>query len=314
MASVQLLYGNQYFTTTLNVGGGIDDTQTTGIIISDVSGLDTAKPGMALINYADPLNTTIAEWVEYTSINGSKELVGVTRGSEGFSAKSHSNGVSVAFPLTESHINRIAQMFDSIGLDIKEISTPANPSSGRNKIYFKSGGGLYKLNSSGTESAVGSGSAILLFDHSNAVLPDANFASISKTVGTNWVYKTLDFDQTTSESVYWYFTVPSDLTISTATLKIQWTASSGSGTFTASVVTRSPSNDEVIDETTTPSSASAVTATDTLLATGDLHQIDLALTTTGWAAGDLIQMKFSRDISDTLSADAKVILVALELR
>ena len=102
-----LLIGNQYFTTTLNVGGGIDISQTTGIIITDVSGLDITKPGMALVNYADPLVTSTCEWIEYSSINGSNELQGVVRGSEGFSAKAHSNGVSIAFPLSESHINRI---------------------------------------------------------------------------------------------------------------------------------------------------------------------------------------------------------------
>lgn len=108
----QLLYANQYYTTTLNVGGGIDNSQTTGIIIAGVSGLDITKGGIALINYADPLNTTLAEWVEYTSIDGSNELQGVTRGSEGFSAKAHDNGVTVAFPFSESHINRINGKLD----------------------------------------------------------------------------------------------------------------------------------------------------------------------------------------------------------
>jgi len=100
-------FTNQYFTTALNVGGGIDASQTAGIIISDVSGLDTTKPGIALINYSDPLNTTICEWITFTSVNGSKELVGVTRGAEGFSAKTHDNGVAVVFPLSESHINNL---------------------------------------------------------------------------------------------------------------------------------------------------------------------------------------------------------------
>lgn len=109
-----ILYANQYFTTTLNVGGGINDSQTTGIILSDVSGVDTSKPGIVLVNYSDPLNTTLCEWIEYSSINGSKELQGVVRGSEGFSAKSHSNGVTVAFPLSESHINRIADMLTGV--------------------------------------------------------------------------------------------------------------------------------------------------------------------------------------------------------
>ena len=113
---------NQYFTTTLNVGGGINNSQTTGIIISNVSGIDTTKPGIALINYADPLNTSIAEWVTYTSIDGSKELQGVTRGAEGYSAKPHDNGVSVAFPLSESHINNLATAL-SIGGNATNLVT-----------------------------------------------------------------------------------------------------------------------------------------------------------------------------------------------
>lgn len=108
----QLLTANQYITTTLNVGGGIDSSQTTGIIITATTGIDTTKPGIALINYSDPLSTSLCEWVEYTSINGSKELVGVTRGAEGFSAHTHDNGVAIAFPVSESHINRIVNRLD----------------------------------------------------------------------------------------------------------------------------------------------------------------------------------------------------------
>lgn len=38
-----------------------------------------------------------------------------------------------------------------------QIATPANPSAGNNKLYFKSDGKLYTLDSSGNEAAVGSG-------------------------------------------------------------------------------------------------------------------------------------------------------------
>lgn len=102
-----LFYLNQYFTTTLNVGGGIDNSQTTGITLQAVSGLDITKPGVACLTYANPINTSVAEWITYTSINGSNVLQGVTRGTGGFSAKSHSNGAVVAFPLSEEHINNI---------------------------------------------------------------------------------------------------------------------------------------------------------------------------------------------------------------
>lgn len=153
MASTKLYYANQFITTTLSVVGGIDNSQTTGIVIQSTSGIDTTKPGIALLSYADPLSTTTAEWITYTSISAS-EFQGVTRGAEGYSAKSHANGVTVAFPVSESHINNLNAMFDTTGVDIAQISTPASPDSGRNKIYFKSDGEVYALNSSGTETLV----------------------------------------------------------------------------------------------------------------------------------------------------------------
>lgn len=105
-----LLYLNQYKTTTLSVVGGIDASQTTSIVIQSTSGIDTTKPGIACLSYTDPINTDNAEWIEYEAINSTTNtFTGVTRGSEGYSAKTHSNGVTVAFPMSESNINRINQ-------------------------------------------------------------------------------------------------------------------------------------------------------------------------------------------------------------
>lgn len=42
-------------------------------------------------------------------------------------------------------------------LTMSQISTPSNPASGKNKLYFKSDGNLYELNSSGVENIVGPG-------------------------------------------------------------------------------------------------------------------------------------------------------------
>lgn len=114
---------NQYFTTTLNVGGGIDASQTTGIIIQSVTGIDITKPGIACITYADPINTSTAEWVTYTSIDGSNELQGVTRGTEGFGAKTHSNGATIAFPLSESHVNTLATALSIGGVATNGVTT-----------------------------------------------------------------------------------------------------------------------------------------------------------------------------------------------
>jgi len=97
----------QFISTSLSTIGGIDDSQTTGIKITSVSGVEIAKPGILCLSYANPIVTDNAEWITYTSIDGTNELQGVTRGAEGFSAKAHSNGVTAAFPISKSHINNL---------------------------------------------------------------------------------------------------------------------------------------------------------------------------------------------------------------
>lgn len=100
-----LKYLPQFKTTTLNVGGGIDASQTTGIIIQSVTGVDITKPGIICLSWSDPLDTDTAEWVSYTSIDGSNELQGVVRGAEGSTGRVHANNVAVAFPVSKAHIN-----------------------------------------------------------------------------------------------------------------------------------------------------------------------------------------------------------------
>lgn len=116
-------YLPQYFSTTLNVGGGIDASQTTGIVLLSVSGVDITKPGQICISYSDPLDTGVAEWINYTSINGSNELVGVTRGCEGYSAHTHLPSAVIQFTLSATHINDLADVVN--GIKAKDLVTTA---------------------------------------------------------------------------------------------------------------------------------------------------------------------------------------------
>ena len=118
-----LKYLPQYFATTLNVGGGINDSQTTGIILQSVSGVDITKPGQICISYSDPLDTGVAEWINYTSINGSNELVGAVRGQEGYSAHSHLPGAVIQFTMSATHINDLNDVEN--GIQGKNITTTA---------------------------------------------------------------------------------------------------------------------------------------------------------------------------------------------
>lgn len=292
----QLLYTNQYFTTTLNVGGGIDDTQTTGIIISDVSGIDTAKPGIALINYADPLVTSTCEWVEYTSINGSKELVGVTRGAEGFSAKTHSNGVSVAFPLSESHINRIAAKLSGADTLDSDLDLAAG-------VNIKTAGAdPYR--------------SIVLPAGSMSPTTTAGCASATTVeAGTNDVdYKVLDFDTASDEGAFVVFAMPDSWDAGTITFIPYWTAASGSGTVCFSLAGRAFANDDAIDQ----AYGTPQTSTDTLITAGDVHigPASSAITLAGTpAGGQLVQLKITRDVSeDTLGVDARLIAIKIEYK
>lgn len=134
-------YAQQYASKTLN--GAIDDSQTTGITISNNTGLDITVPGIIALSWTDPLNTSNVEWVTYTSINASSVLQGVTRGAEGSTAKAHANGAVVAFPISESHINNLntaTTTLEGIALyktvEIYTVDATTSTAVGDGKAYF----------------------------------------------------------------------------------------------------------------------------------------------------------------------------------
>ncbi len=95
----------QNFSTTLNVAGGINASQTTGIILTSVTGLPT-DGGILAIDWASPIDTTAIEYIEYTGITAN-ELTGVTRGVEGYTAKTHNNGATIVGVVSRQHIKRL---------------------------------------------------------------------------------------------------------------------------------------------------------------------------------------------------------------
>lgn len=102
-----LYYLPTYKTTTLATTGGIDNSQTSDIELTDVTGVTIAKPGIICVTYATPLDTDTYELITYTSIDGSNKLVGATRGAEGSTARTHANLASIGFVISKAHINHI---------------------------------------------------------------------------------------------------------------------------------------------------------------------------------------------------------------
>jgi hypothetical protein len=58
-----------------------------------------------------------------------------------------------------AHVHANKNYLDTLSEEWSEIATPTNPASTKHKVYFKSDGKMYRLNSSGTEVEVGAGTS-----------------------------------------------------------------------------------------------------------------------------------------------------------
>lgn len=122
--------------------------------------------------------------------------------------------------------------------------------------------------------------------------------------------KTFDFDTTTSEGVQFTVAFPKGWDEGTVTFIPYWTAASGSGTAIFTLAGVALSNDDAIDTAFGTSQSS----TDTLIAALDIHvgPESSAITIAGTPAeGDIVYFQVTRDISDTLGVDAKLIGIKL---
>lgn len=115
-----------------------------------------------------------------------------------------------------------------------------------------------------------------------------------------------DFDQTTSEGVQFMLPVPKSVSETTFTAQFGWTAASGTGTVTWSISALAVGDDDAMDA----AFGSAQAVTDTLLTANDMHitSATAAVTPSGtWTEGDALIVQITRDIADTLNADAKLL-------
>lgn len=108
---VNPLYASPNFSTTLNVGGGINNSQTVGIVLTSVTNLNV-NGGILGLDWASTIDTAVYEEIEYTGFTGN-ELTGVTRGVNGFTAKSHSNAAVIVNVVSSLHNNRLADKHTS---------------------------------------------------------------------------------------------------------------------------------------------------------------------------------------------------------
>ena len=132
-------------------------------------------------------------------------------------------------------------------------------------------------------------------------------ASSLAELATNDVMKSSkDFDQTTSEGVQFYVPMPKSWNEGTVTAQFGWTAASGAGTVTWSISGAAFGDDDAMDA----AFGSAQAVTDTLITANDMHitSATSAITIAGTPAeSDFVIFQITRDIADTLNADAQLI-------
>lgn len=148
MTAFQPYFIPQFRTTTLNKVGGMTDSETSGIVLASIpSDLDITVPGILAFSYANPIDTSTVEYITYTSIDGSNTLQGVTRGAEGYAAKEHANGCTIAWVVSKSHINEVMDALTGVTTGVI-LSSPKILTA----VYDTNGNELFKITA--TTSAV----------------------------------------------------------------------------------------------------------------------------------------------------------------
>jgi len=137
----------------------------------------------------------------------------------------------------------------------------------------------------------------------------AEFAELE--LATNDIMlQTFNFDTTTSEKIQFWWHPASNWNAGTVTFQTYWTSASGSGTFIATLAGISLADNDAID---TAIGGTSATTTDTLITANDVHisPISSAVTINGATKNEPVVLQLSRDISDTLGVDAKLIGVKI---
>ncbi len=141
------------------------------------------------------------------------------------------------------------------------------------------------------------------------VEPSSNGAPVGQVNGTNISYDGRLFDKDTEEHADFNFWMPANYNSGTINVTFIWTAAAGSGTVSWELNVISRANDDPIDAALTDVGS----ATDTLLATGDLHAVSMAWSSTLPSTENQVYVRVSRDVAaDNLSGDALLKMVIVD--
>lgn len=305
MSVPKLKYGiGNSASTTLS--SSVTNTDTAFPLTSDTNFAAAPTPGEGGVVIDE--GTANEEYAYATTKSGSSLTIPLAnRGLEGTSAVGHSSQASVKGILSvdmyndiiDTLINGFLQTTGAVdGSKIAKVTS--------NDIQIPTATGNIQLNGSDPKRGLSVPASGMTARTTNGA------ASGSAETATNKVMiVSYDFDQTTSEYVQFSIPAPKYWDLGTVTTQFHWTAASGSGTVTWAIQGLARSDDDALDT----AFGTAQTVTDTLITANDEHitAATSAMTIGGTpAVGDRLIFQIYRDISDTLTADAKLLGVRVQ--
>jgi len=324
MAADVLKYssGNAASTT---LSSSMSNSATSAPLTSDTNFSAKSGEGMVIIDEG-----TASEEIAYaTTKSGSSLTVPLAnRGLEGGSAQAHDSQASVKGILTAGMWNSVIDALTNVvskvtgALDTTKVVDLTTAQTLTNKVLTAPSMTSPSVTSGDVNLATGLNIQVNSADPKRGLYIDgaamkarttSGAASSSTETTTNKVMKTgFAFDKDSDEFIQFKIPAPKYWDLGTITATPHWTADAGTtGTVAWAIQALAVSNDDALDT----AFGTAVTSTDTFIATGDLHigPATTAITVGNTPAkGDMLIFQVYRDVSeDTFDADA--ILIGLDI-
>lgn len=146
----------------------------------------------------------------------------------------------------------------------------------------------------------------------SANFPATNFPQLVKNVGTNRVDYTLDYDTTTGEGAEWEVLIPTGAVFTAAAIEVSSRqAANTTGTIGWVIGTVVTANNELWDTAVTNTTLTAAVNVGTA---GRVFKQTVAIPVTGWAAGEVLTIRVTRDVAnDNTNEDCKFMNAVLRL-
>ncbi len=290
--------GNNASTT---LSSSITDSATAAPLTSDTNFSAATGAGMVVIDEG----TGSEEFAYATGKSGSSlTLPSGNRGLEGSSAVGHDSGASVKGILSATMwndlVDGVATVVNVADGTIKK-ATGAEVTTGTEDAKIVT---PKALKDAGIVAVTPYNGFRAILTPLSATFSATAYPQIVKNAGTYHQDFTLDFDKATNEYAYWSLVIPSGITINSATLYINFRmASVTTGTVTFGAYSKTDAEGESWDTAGNIDLFIEETVQGTA---GLICQTSKALTTTGWSAGEVVQVVIYRDTAqDNADGDAK---------